>query len=512
MKNLPYMIGSGKNAVLMIDGKPTMLRSGEVHNSSASSLSYMDSHVWPAVRGRHLNCLIVPVYWECIEPEEGVFDFSLVDGLLAQAKREGMKLELLWFGLWKNSSSTYVPAWVKEDRERFWYVRTKEGKITTYYGGLTLILSPFCREAIEADKKAFVQLMRHIREVDEDHTVIMMQVENEIGVLGTPRDFSPAAQEAFSADVPEKLAAHVGKSGSWEAVFGDYADEAFMAWHYANAVEEITAAGKAEHPLPMGVNAWLEQEPWYPGSYPSGGPQYKNYDIWHFAAPSVDLYSPDIYVPYFKDVCREYGTDNNPLFIPETRVEPGFYLYAVGEHNAMCFAPFGIEDAGGINGEMDKQTMALLRISPEVLSSMRANAQQLFRAYEIGENIEDKILDAHKENRIRGFLYSKETKEAVQLGDVHLDVWYEHTEEGNPVGGGFVIDLGNYEYLISAINCTFDFQAEPGILLDTLTKEEGRYENGRWLRGRILNGDERYHHVIGNEVVLYRFKLLPMAE
>ncbi len=511
MSQLPYLRGTGKDATLYVDGQPFFMRSGEVHNSSASSLDYMERQVWPALRGKHLNSLIVPVYWECIEPEEGVFDFTLVDGLLAQARREGVRLELLWFGIWKNSSSTYVPAWVKQDRERFWYVRTQEGKITTYCGGITFTLSPFCQEAIQADKRAFVQLMKHLREVDEEHTVILIQVENEMGVLGTAMDYSPAAQELFSQPIPAELAAHLQKDGTWEEVFGKDAQETFMAWYYARATEQIAAAGKAELPLPMSVNAWLEQEPWYPGSYPSGGPQFKNYDIWRLAAPSIDLYAPDIYVPYFRKVCQEYTGKGNPLFIPETRTEAAFYLYAVGEHNALCFALFGIEDVLSAAGQLDAGTMALLRISPDVSDAMQRSAQQLFAAYAIGESAQSVILEAHRQGKIRGFLYSGEKKESVSLGDVRLDVFYEHTAGSDPAGGGFVMEMGAFEYLVAAINCTFDFQADAA-LLDTLTKEDGCFVNGHWQRSRILNGDERYHHVVGNQVALYRFQLLPVKE
>lgn len=511
MNQLPCLRGTGRNAALYVDGQPFFMRSGEVHNSSASSLCYMEQKVWPALRGKHLNSLIVPVYWECIEPEEGLFDFSLVDGLLAQARREGVRLELLWFGIWKNSSSTYVPAWVKQDRERFWYVRTQEGKITTYCGGITFTLSPFCQEAIQADKRAFVQLMKHLRQTDEEHTVILIQVENEMGVLGTAMDCSPAAQELFSRHIPAELAAHLQKDGTWEEVFGKDAQETFMAWYYARATEQIAAAGKAELPLPMSVNAWLEQEPWYPGGYPSGGPQFKNYDIWRLAAPSIDLYAPDIYVPYFRKVCQEYTGKGNPLFIPETRAEAAFYLYAVGEHNALCFAPFGIEDVLNAAGQLDAETMALLRISPDVIDAMQRSAQQLFAAYAIGENAQSVILEAHRQGKIRGFLCSGEKRETVPLGDVRLEVSYEHTADSAPAGGGFVLEMGKFEYLVAAINCTFDFQAD-GLLLDTLTKEDGRFADGRWQRDRILNGDERYHHVVGNQVALYRFQLLPVKE
>ncbi len=504
MEKMPYLSGTGKDTVLYVDGRPFFLRSGEVHNSSASDLQYMREKVWPALENRHMNSLIVPVYWECLEPEEGVFDYTLVDGLLEQARSAGMRLVLLWFGLWKNSCSSYVPIWVKRDRKRFWYVRDEKGEIPTYYGEPNYILSPFCREAVEADRRAFTHLMSHLQSVDARHTVIMVQVENEMGVLGTPRDYSDQAQEKFLERVPEAL----GGDGTWREVFGDGADEAFMAWHYAKAVERIASAGKQVYPLPMCVNAWLEQEPWTPGTYPSGGPQFKNHAIWRTAAPSIDLYAPDIYVPYYKAVCREYAAEGNPLFIPETRTEAGYYLYAVGAHNAICFSPFGIEDVSGGNPETDAMTLALLRIEQDVLAAMRRNGLQLFRAYELVACMEEQILNAHRRGSIAGFVYSGEEKETVLLSRIALDVRYAHTAKSDPVGGGLVLEREPNEFVVLAINCDLRFRRSDGGLLDTLEKEEGRFADGRWVRGRILNGDERYHNVIGSQVTLLRFRLL----
>lgn len=504
MEKIPYLSGSGKNTVLYVNDRPFFLRSGEIHNSSASDLTYMKEKVWSVLQNRHINSLIIPVYWECLEPEEGIFDDSLVDGLLEQARGAGMRLVLLWFGLWKNSSSSYVPAWVKEDRKRFWYVRDEKGEIPTYFGAPNFMISPFCQEAVEADQRAFTHLMTHLKSVDLQRTVIMIQVENEVGVLGARRDYSPLAQEKFQEPVPEAL----GGVGTWQEVFEDYADEAFMAWHYGEAVERIASAGKKAYPLPMCVNAWLEQEPWIPGTYPSGGPQFKNHAIWQKAAPSIDLYAPDIYVPNYKEVCRQYAAEGNPLFIPETRTEAAFYLYAVGEYNAICFSPFGIEDVSGGDSEADAMTLALLRIGPDVLAAMRRNGLQLFRAYELVERMERQILNAHRQGTIAGFLYSGEEKETVLLSRLALDVQYERTEPTNPVGGGLVLELEPNEFLILAINCTFAFRRKDGGLLDTLEKEEGRFVDGKWVRGRILNGDERYHNVMGNQLTLLRFRLL----
>lgn len=513
MLHIPYIEGTGKLTTLYVDGKPFHARSGEIHNSSASSLEYMDARVWPALRKMNLNCVIAPIYWECIEPEEGVFDFTLVDGLIRQARRENTRLVLLWFGLWKNCASTYAPEWVRTDHNRFWYVTAKNGKPLNFMNGTYLrILSPLCEEAVAADAKAFAAVMRHLREVDGERTVITMQVENEIGVYGADRDYSPAAEAAFAEEIPAALAEDLGVSGTWSEAFGKDAAETFMAWHYGRAVEKITAAGKAEYPLPMYVNAWLEQAPWKPGLYPSGGPQFKMHKVWRAAAPSIDFYAPDIYVDYYGDVVDEYASDGNPLFIPEVRKTAdtvAFYLYAVGKHNAMCFAPFGVEDMCGVENEIDPEVLAMLSISADAMKTDSGVGALLSDVYGKVADMEELAEKAHREGRIHGFLDNGARTGAVQLPNVTLNFAYHDARTA--AAGGLVIELNDYEFIVLACNCTMTYapaDTNP-YHLDLLSKEEGRYVNGVWKRGRIMNGDEQYMHNFGPQATLYKFKFCP---
>src|SRR5206468_3525882 len=154
---------------------------------------------WADFRRLHMNTVVVPAYWELIEPEEGRFDWTSVDGLLADARGDGQHLVLLWFGSWKNSMSSYVPGWVKRDQARFPRTRKADGSGSE-------ILDPLAPANLEADSRAFRALMSHLRQVDGDrHTVIMVQIENEVGMLPTARDQSPAADAAFAAPVPRPL-------------------------------------------------------------------------------------------------------------------------------------------------------------------------------------------------------------------------------------------------------------------------------------------------------------------
>ena len=210
-KKLPCLEKTDGRWPLTVDGRPMLLFSGELHNSSASSAEYMDEQVWPYLRPLHMNAVILPVYWQLLEPREGEFDFSLVDALIGQARREGVRLVLLWFGLWKNGESTYAPDWVKLDQERFFWARDSHSQAI-------FTISPFCEEAVSADARAFARLMRHIRETDQaEQTVVMIQLENEIGTLGIERDYSEAAQRVYEAEVPAVMP---GARGAWAASYG----------------------------------------------------------------------------------------------------------------------------------------------------------------------------------------------------------------------------------------------------------------------------------------------------
>lgn len=521
MSRIPYIEGTGRLTTLYVDGKPFHARSGEIHNSSSSCLDYMDESVWPALRPLNMNCVVAPIYWECVEPEENVFNFDLIDGLLAQARREKVRLILLWFGLWKNAASTYVPRWVKQDQKRFWYEKAPNNQPLSWPGGLsTRIISPLCQEGVDADAKAFAAVMRHLKEADgEEHTVVMMQVENAIGCLGAARDYSPVAEAAFAEQIPSALAEAFGIRGSWAEAFGSRAPEAFMAWHYGRAVERIASSGKSAYPLPMYVNAWLEDGE--PGNYPSGGPQFKNYHIWRIAAPSIDVYAPDNYQDCFREVCDEYASEGNALLIPETRSSAdsvAFFLYAVGRHNAMCFAPFGIEDMMTDSG-MDPEVLAMLNISTDALTTSREAGRLLGSAYTSVESIEELIDIAHREGRIHGFMDNGVRKEVVHLTNVDLEFNYGNkgpfaSQSKGAKGGGLVIELGDYEFLVLAANCTMSYKSKEGSAqrLDLISKEEGYFAGGKWVRKRILNGDEIYHSGFKKEASFLKYELLPCEE
>jgi hypothetical protein len=346
--------------VFQVDGKPFFPLGGQVHNSSGYNLSELET-AWKALEAMGANTVEIPVYWCQVEPEEGQFDFSVLDDLLQGARQHGLKLMLLWFGTWKNGQIEYTPNWVKGNPERFRRVISAAG----YPLG---VLSSECRTNFEADRRALSALMRAIREKDtEEKTIIAVQVENEPGILGSDRDYSAEATATFHGPVPPELASQVAlhpgtpvhqawqaagarEAGSWPELFGPHAGEFMTAWQIAHYIDGLAAAGKAVYRVPMTINVWLgEGGRRLAGEYPSGGAVAKVLDIYKWFTPHIDIIAPDIYSASsagYRFECEAYRRPDNPLFVPESGragSNARHMFYALGQYDAIGYFAFGIE-------------------------------------------------------------------------------------------------------------------------------------------------------------------------
>ncbi|WP_263383574.1 GH35 family beta-galactosidase [Granulicella arctica] len=539
IKTLPHIGKNGSSTQLFVDEKPYIMLAGELHNSSASTTEYM-APIWDKLAAMHLNTVISTVSWELIEPEEDKFDFTLVDSQITEAHKRNLHLVLIWFGSWKNGESTYAPLWVKSNHQRF-PLQIKRGSESTNSIVMAMSklqhdppLSPLGEAAMAADTKAFRALMHHIKVVDEHHTVIMMQVENEIGLLGDSRDRSPAADAAWSKPVPSDLLKYLisnkttllpellelwGRSGyktegTWVEVFGnsEWADEVFMAWNYARYINVVIGAGKSELNLPMYVNAWLGPQPGMalPGDWPSGGPVARVMDVWRAGAPQVDLFAPDIYADDFKGVCSRYARSGNPLFIPEARDQAGNLFWALGNNAALGWAVFGVDD-----------------LTPE---------DQISKSYRTLEGMLPELAQAQAANNIAAVLLLEgEMSQVVTLGGYKITVKKLRTTEpaataptlmaggvsyesramtGDTRSFGLILNVSPDEFIFvgSNLSPTFTLDEVNSASVQIGTIEEGLYTNGKWKPGRRLNGDEgrpviRPMQWIGGPETLAEFKV-----
>lgn len=514
MSRIPYIKQQGNVKVLMVHEKPMVLIAGESHNSSSSSLIYMEK-VWDQAEALGMNTLLLPVAWETVEPEEGTFDFSLVDGLIAQARERGKKLVFLWFGTWKNAEGMYTPAWVKTDLQRFKRGQIKKGMNKAprpeMYNLPYTTMSYLCEETCKADAKSFAALMAHLRDTDgEENTVVAIQVENETGLLGAAREHSDYADELFAAEVPEDLSKYMrghtdsmvpdikeavlsgADHGNWEQQFGAAAEELFSAYYIASYVEKVAAAGKKEYPLPMSVNCWLDKGE-EPGSYPSGGPVSRVHEVWRCAAPSIDLLCPDIYVPNFYEICDEYTRNENPLFIPECATHSyaaSRLVYCVGHYHAMCYAPFGFEDMGqaftavqSFLFGMDVTDPALK--TPQDIDQYGTMAKTLCQLMPL-------LTDAYGTERLQAVCAENGASGVLAFPDFYVDAAFETPVFKSPTGVCMGLQTGNDSCILFLNGCCLGFRSSSNTNpnLDLISVEEGKIENGKWETIRRLNGDE----------------------
>jgi len=504
----PQLRRHGTATQLIVDGQPILFRGGEVSNSHGEP-DYLRAS-WPKFKALNLNGIIVPVYWNVIEPQEGKFDFTTVDGLITDARATDFRLVLLWFGSWKNSMSCYVPGWVKTDTARFPRARDSAGHSLE-------ILTPFVAANGETDARAFAALMRHLREVDgTQHTVVLVQVENEIGMIPEARDRHPAADTAFSAAVPAELTSYLAahreslapelrdrwvsagarSAGNWTEVFGDSpaTREIFMAWFFGRYVEKVAAAGRAEYPLPLYVNAALIRPGYQPGQYPSAGPLPHLIDVWRAAAPTIDFLSPDIYFPNFTEWADRYGRGGNPLFIPEALRSGDASvnsLYAFGAGNAIGFGPFGIESVSGAAADYLAASNDLVRQLTPLIVAHQGKGTMTALLPPAGE--QRRPLDVNFGGVTLGVTY--ERLESPGLADGVINEAGDRAANRTALqAGAIVIQLGPDEFLFGGIGVTVTFSAlTPGDpVLGILECEEGRYVDGKWQHIRWLNGDQTH--------------------
>ena len=461
---------------LLVDGKPYLVLGGQAHNSSTWAKTM--PQLWDAVHAMGANTLEIPIYWEMIEPQKGQFDFSSVQMLLDQARQHDTRLILLWFATWKNGSNHYMPEWMKRESKRFPNVTGKTGKLIDSP-------SPHTEEAMKLDASAFAKVMGYLKDNDPQHTVIMVQVENEPGAWDTVRDYSAKAEKIFASPVPQELMTDAllkelggvkKQKGTWSEVFGARADEYFHAWHVAKYIEYVAAAGKEVNPLPLYTNAALRNPLTNPmaNEYESGGPTDNVICIYRTAAPHLDFVAPDIYLTGHETVTKIldlYARPDNALMVPEAGYTNIKYLYKSIEQG-MGFAPFGIDNPDGNSGPADKNA-------------------EIGKDYRLLAPLASDLAKWSAEGKIRAVVESEShDNQTIDLGEWEAIIKFEE-KTGN--GRALIVMLDKNEFLLISRDCRFNVQGKgknAGKTWQYLKVEEGEYKNDTFHADRVLNGDE----------------------
>ena len=503
---VPRIVSKGGRHALMVDGSPFLMLGAQVNNSSnyPSALA----QVWPVLDRIHANTVEIPIAWQQVEPVEGRFDMTFLQTLLEQARVHDKRVVLLWFGTWKNTAPSYTPDWFKADNRRFPRMKLKDG--TDHY-----VHSPMFRATLEADKRAFVEVMKYLKAHDPQNTVIMVQPENEVGSYRSPRDYGAQAEAVFAKPVPAELARALKKpGGSWTQMFGKQADRAFNTWHTARFVDEIAAAGKAIKPLPMYVNASLAG----PSNVPdptgvaSGGPQQDVLDIWKAAAPALDFQAPDIYdrdaghVGLYLDA---YARPDNALMVPEIGNAKEFarFFYAAIGRGAIGYAPFGMDDTGYFNyplgaKALDDETLDAIALKYAALSTMARDWAKIAYEHPTWGAVKPDDVAA------QGAAAKSTPAQSTTMGNWTIATSYGEWQFGQkdwtwikseppvwakePVGGVAVAHLSPNEFLLVGdhVRLTFGTAKDGPKNGSVFRVEEGRMADGRWVMSRVWNGDQ----------------------
>ena len=490
--DLPRLENRDGHHAFLVDGKPFLMLGAQINNSS--NYPSVLPQIWPVMRALNANTVEAPVAWEQLEPVEGLFDYDWVDTLLREARQNDMRVVLLWFGSWKNGESTYTPEWVKADTKRFPRLQRRDGRST-------LTLSPFGEATLAADRKAFAALMHHLGDTDQQHTVILVQVENEIGTHGIARDYSATAERLFAQPVPDTIQRAAGKrAGTWSEAFGPGAEQAFAAWSYARFVDSVAAAGKAEKLLPMYVNAAVidPSSTEMAAQFASGGPNWNVLDIWKATASSIDVVAPDLYVPLetnYLGLLDRYARPDNPLFVPETSnaVWAARFFWAALGRGAIGWAPFGMDGTNYSNYPLGARTVdaatieafaSLYRLFRPIASDWAVIASR-FPTW--GSTKIEAGTDSTTMGRWRiTVTYGQNNFDVPNWPGVEPPPWSK-----DPVGGGVVAQLGPDEFLIAGQYSRFRFvPTDAHVNAQIMSAEEGTFVNGKWQMQRRWNGDQ----------------------
>jgi hypothetical protein len=534
--SLPRLVHKDGRFALFVDDAPFLILCVEDQDIGLESTWPGRAKEWSAMDYLNANTVEVPIYWDEFEPQPGQFNYTSIDRLLTEARQHNVRLIPLWFATWKNGSQHYMPEWMLRDPDRYFHAINRNGEAVDSP-------SPFATAALEADKRAFAAFMRHLKEVDPQRTVIMVQVENEPGSWETVRDFSPAAQKVFEAPVPPEVlgALHVKTAAptpNWQEAFGPEADEYFHAWAVARYIGQVAAAGKAAYPLPMDANVAVRDpfapgpagQPGAPGNYESGGATDNVIPIWKVAAPAIDILGPDDYradpAAYLK-VLELYHRDDNPLFLPESGL-PGGDAVSAEANGRFFFTALGLQAIGV--SESDTAPEPWLAMNYRLLGPMQRDVARL--------NFEGKLQAVaeppHFQNGDQGKL-----SHTLPFGSWNAVVSYGTFRWGSaaanslPKGRALVAQLADNQYLVAGYFCRVDFcpaateeqrktqhivlgtGQTPSALIDGkwrhrqfLRVEQGIYENGAFRFLRTQNGDATdFGLVFGGEPMVLRVTL-----
>ena len=461
MPAVPAIVRSAGKSFLTVDGSPFIILGLQWDCDACFHPAEMNP-LFPHAARMACNTAVLPVYWREVEPEMDHFDFRMVDERIKQCRANRLRLILLWFATWKNASPFYAPAYIREEMGTYQRALDRSGKRCVSH-------CPNGEATWQRDRNALVKLMEHLRQVDDEHTVIMIQIENEPGIMGSDRCYCPTCNNLYTRD-------------GYEKEYGADAAEAFSCVSIARYIDRLAAEAKATKALPMYMNVW--QAPWVggvPGTYPSGGAVQHMLDVHLRQIKHLDFIAPDIYAASYRDFhrfCDRYAGPTNPLYVAEHSSHPAGraernVFYAVGEYGAIGFDPWAIDSphperddvpfVNSVGGEWGPQAYWL---RDSYLAISRAISP---------------IVEAQGSDRIFTFVQEDSNEKGTAWAAPACDVHVTYLDKRGAARGIF-IQRGADEFLAIGVGFTFRFarRRPDARAVPIASAEWGYFEQDSW--------------------------------
>ena len=516
-----------------IHGDPIFLAGLQAHNSSTGT-DMLDK----AIHAIHLyggNVLETPIYWYDIEPEMNVYRMDMVKDTIDRCRAANLHLILLWFGTSKNGHPNYVPEYIKLDPMTYRLARSVDGAPLA-------ALTPHCMATLERDALAFEQVMSFLKEYDgQTGTVVAVQIENEMGIGYTDRDYSSLARADYEKPLPSELwdvqledCGEVSGANTWRGHFGRHAHEAFCAWYHARYIGTIAERGRKIYPFPALITNVMVGESRFeePGKcYNAGAAVGRVLDIWKKGAPELDLLCPDIYDPEasaYNRIAGRYARPDNALFVPESPAtgEPNSLhaIRAVAEYGAIGICGFGAESALDNDGNLTEAaypmsvTMkTLMNAAPLILKYRGTDKIHSFIQEEFAHNQYIRLDNYHV---VATFMRGSNPPPPCLGSRINLRI-PENRKHLEARGRGLLIQTAPDEFFLAGAGLSVDFYKRPdpsdpnpwqqlstrqNDQLNFLSVEEGHFEGDQWVVDYIRNGDESNFglYVHGGQIVRLR--------
>jgi len=356
---MPHFEQANGRKLFYVDGKPFTVLAVEIPWWDLIYGRYRETeaaydNLYPAAQKIGLNALKVPIKWSMVEPEKGVYDFSYIDHIKSMAEKHHLKLVLNWFGHYASGDGTiygnltgelYAPMFIVNDEQT--YPRAVDGDGVIHNNAASYDYELI----VNREVAAFRAFMEHIKQVDsQTHTILMIQVENEISVFGVDRK-NPKMWRDHSAATNKRFA---------DNGFTD--DLKFSAWDLSyNWIRPITEAGAEVYPIPFFHNyVGGEIADWMVGGAPGEDVQTYLQNCPHISFIGVNSYfcaewRPDYScgleseatVTELREPLFRYRVGRNLPAITEinsglTSITSRLAYIAVGEFGAPIFAPWAL--------------------------------------------------------------------------------------------------------------------------------------------------------------------------